>query len=151
MPHLALVLTVAVTPPPAGGAFAPPGSHNDDCWVAPLQVSLSELAMINQISDEYVSNHCARFLRGSFERYPGRAMTVAETRIADFELFGERLSFGFDVVVRPGGIGRNDTIYTAPALDLPDSWERAIDKATYPALAIAGTAVITAIIVNVLK
>ena len=152
MLHLVLALTFA-TPPvaPTGGAFTPPTSFGRECWVAPLQVSVSELAMMGQISDEYVSNHCSRWLQGSFDRFPGRAITVAETRIANFTLFGERLSFGFDVIVRPGALGHNDTSYVIPKFDLPDSWERAMDKATYPALAIAGTAVITAIIVKALQ
>ena len=36
------------------------------------------------------------------------------------------------------------------SLDLPEDWQRTLDTLTYPALAIAGTAVITAIIVNAL-
>lgn len=150
MLHLVLTLAFAQLPP-SGGAFSPPESFGRECWVQPLQLSLSELAMTGQIAEEYVSNHCARFRQGNFDRFPGRATSIAQTRIAHFKLFGERLAFGFDVVVVPGGLGQNDTIYTAPVLDLPDSWDRVIDKATYPALAIAGTAIITTIIIKALK
>jgi hypothetical protein len=147
---LVVALTFAQVSPPSG-AFSPPASFGRECWVQPLQLSVSELAMTGQIADEYVSNHCARFMKGNFPRFPGRATSIAQTRIARFELFGERLSFGFDVVVVPGALGHNDTIYTAPVLDLPESWDRVIDTATYPALAIAGTAIITTIIVQALK
>jgi len=150
MLHLLLAVTFAQLPP-TGGAFTTPASSGGDCWVQPLQLSVSELAMTGQIANEYVANHCSRWVKGNFPRFPGRATSVAQTRIARFKLFGEKLAFGFDVVVVPGALGHNDTIYTAPVLDLPDSWEQVIDKATYPALAIAGTAIITTIIVKALK
>lgn len=151
MLQLILAMTLAQVVPPGGGALAPPASFDQECWVQPLQLSVSELAMTGQIADEYVANHCSRWIKGNFPRFPGRATSVAQTRIARFQLFGEKLAFGFDVVVVPGALGQNDTIYTAPVLDLPDSWDRVIDKATYPALAIAGTAIITTIIVKALK
>ena len=50
-----------------------------------------------------------------------------------------------------GRRGNDHTIYTAPKIDLPESWQRVMDKATYPALAIAGTAIITTIIIEALK
>jgi hypothetical protein len=134
---------------PVADPLAPP--PHDECWVEPLQVSLAELAMMGRIQEQVVHRHCSRWVRADYPRFSGRRFVVARTRISDFRLFGEQLSFGFDVVVRPGGTGRPDDIYATPVLDLPEKWDRVIDKATYPALAIAGTAVITRIIVNILR
>jgi hypothetical protein len=118
--------------------------------VQPLQVSLAEVALMGQVMREYVDGHCARSVRNDYPRGPGGVYAVAQTRLGSFGLFGERLSFGFDVVVRPGSQGAPDDMYAVPAFDLPEKWERAIDTATYPALAVAGTAVITAIIIKAL-
>ena len=65
---LVLTLTLSQTAPPAGGAFAPPESFGQECWVQPLHLSLSELAMTGQIANEYVANHCDRFRKGHFIR-----------------------------------------------------------------------------------
>ncbi len=134
---------------PAPSPFAVPTAA--ECWVEPLSVSLGELAMMNRIADQFVRSHCQRWVKGDFGHFGPRPMAIASTRLGHIGLFGEQLSFGFDVVVRPGALGAHDDLYATPVIDLPDTWERAIDRATYPALAIAGTAVITAIILQALK
>jgi hypothetical protein len=150
LPVVVLAFILAPAQPLPGGASSPTTDFGRECWVQPLEVSLAELALMGQVTREYVDGHCARLLHNDFPRAPGGTYAVARTRLGTFGLFGERLAFGFDVVVRPGVPGAPDNIYAVPAIDLPEKWQQAIDSATYPALAVAGTAVITAIILKAL-
>lgn len=142
---LATVLVAATSPSPLA---PPPGM--DECWVAPLQVNLSEMAMMGRIAEEVTRNHCSRDVQPDFYgRFPGRSFTVARNRFIQFRLFGQTLTAGLDVVVVPGT--NLDSMYATPAVDLPESWQRAIDYATYPALAVGAATITTVVLMRLLR
>lgn len=122
-----------------------------DCWVNPLQVSLGELARFGEIMDRVVTHHCARQLDADAARHLHGSYVVAQHRFATLRLFGEELKLGIDVVGQPGAHGSLDSLYAVPAADLPKKWEEAIDTATYPVLLVTGAAIVTQVVIELVK
>jgi len=148
---LALVLSLVL------GLEAPspallPAAGGDECWTQPLQLTLPELAGMGGIANQLRRNHCLQKEGGGFARYIDRPMTVGKTRFGKVWIFGQPVGFGVDVFYRPSlfaGDGRlradflerPEELYPMPALDLPEPWMLAVEKATYPVLAVGGVAI----------
>lgn len=144
MAPLPVILLAAVIG--QSGPFTAPAGQAGDCWIAPLQLSLFELAETGRIAEAVVRDHCLRRVDADAALQPFRAVVVAQTRLADAMLLGERLSFGLDVVMIPGRVGSPDSLYVVPAVDLPQSWQMALDRAINP-LVLTGSAVIMAAVI----
>jgi hypothetical protein len=150
---MALVLVcsvlLAVSAPPEAMPLTPPPPER--CWVMPLRLTLPELAAMGRVEEQYARSYCMRQPGASYARHLNRPFTLAQTRFANFSLFGERLGFGFDLVVQPGMLGAPDRVYTVPSFDLPPSWAWALDTATYPVVIVGGAAIVTTVIIELLR
>ncbi len=147
---LALVMLADLTAPTANPLAAPEGAQNG-CWVEPLKLTLPELATMGGIEQQLANSYCLRQPGASFVRHLNRYFTVGRTRFGTINLFGEKLGFGFDVVVNPGVLGHPDVAYAIPSFDLPPAWDRALNTMTYPVLLVGGTAMMTYVIVSLVS
>lgn len=145
---LGLVVLVAVPPSPLPGGRP---NLEPDCFVEPLKLTLPEVASLGWVQGEVARHHCLQRTDASLTPLLRRPYPVGKTRLGQLHLFGERLGFGFDVVVRPGALGRPDDIYAVPALDLPERWMWVIDRATYPAVVVGGAAILTTVILELVR
>ena len=128
-----------------------PAYAADDCLGGPLTLRMTDYLRMGNVMDTWASQGCSRLV-GNAERPPFFGnYVIGTTRIGRFNLFGEQLGWGVNVVTRPGTrIGEPDQMYAVPALDLPEPWQRAIDKATVPALAVGGAVVLTSVLLGIL-
>ncbi len=147
---LALAMLADLTAPTANPLAAPEGAQTG-CWVEPLKLSLPELAAMGRLEQQLAQSYCLRQPGASFVRHLNRYITVGQTRFGTFNLFGEKLGFGLDVVVNPGVLGHPDVAYAIPSFDLPPAWDRALNTMTYPVLIVGGTAMMTYVIVSLLS
>jgi len=160
---MALVLVVSLVigleaPPPA----LLPSAGGEECWTQPLQLTLPELAGMGGIANQLWRNHCLQKEGGAFARYVNRPMVVGKARLGKLTLFGQQVGFGVDVFYRPAlfaGDGRlrpdflerPEDLYPVPGLDLPEPWMLAVEKATYPVLAVGSAAMITYVLMSLAK
>ncbi len=128
-------------------SFAAP----EDCLTQPLELRASDYLTMGRVAETWTAQSCQRFI-GNAERAPYFGnQVIGRTRFGRFSLFGQQLGWGVNVVTRPGTrIGEPDQMFAAPALDLPPSWQQAIDKATVPVLAVGGAVVLTSVLLGVL-
>ena len=148
MTNTSLTLALAVL----GGPFDAPVPPTDtSCWTAPLQLSFAESLKTAEVAQKVAATHCARAPALTGVPTSLASFTVARTRIGKLRLAGQDLPVGFNVVVRPVGPGRPDSIYMVPAVDLPPEWTEAIDLATYPALAVGGAVVLTSVLLQLVQ
>ncbi len=148
---LALLFFVAA---PSPAPFSPPEAlppAADDCLTGPLQLRAVDYFTMSQVADTMNRHGCQRLIGGA-ERPPFFGnYVVGRTQLLRFSLFGEQLGWGINVVTRPGTrIGEPDLMYAAPALTLPESWQRAMDKATVPVIAVGGAVVLTSVVLGIL-
>lgn len=112
--------------------------------------------------------HCATMNLPDAPGFPGRSYIIGRTELMRFRLLGEEFGLNLNLVNQPrGALGTgqgfdagqfganrgsfgNDQLFVAPALDLPDSWDRAIDRAAGPAALVGGVALTTAVILGLL-
>lgn len=147
-PALSIVLVLVSAPGPDSSGI--PAPQRRGCWVDPLELTLVDVALMGRIAKQVAESHCYRRRDADAMRHMRHPYTVGRMRFASFTLFGRRLHIGLDVVVNPSEFG-NDTMFAAPALDLPEEWELAIDRATYPVLILGSAALLTAVVVNLLQ
>ena len=123
----------------------------EDCLTGPLELRASDYLTMGQVAQTWATESCQRFI-GNAERPPYFGnQVIGKTRFGRFSLFGQQLGWGLNVVTRPGTrIGEPDLMYAAPAIDLPESWQRAIDRATVPVIAVGGAVVLTSVLLGVL-
>lgn len=119
----ALVVAVAV-----GQTLTP--STDAQCWVNPLQVSLSELTQAGQVMRRTVDDHCGRRL--------------AAHDIVFTESPRLRLSHG-------GAFGPLDMPYVPPIVDLPADWELGLQEAAGPVVLVTGAAIFTTVVVQLIR
>lgn len=143
----ALLFFIHGAPP----ALAPPAEPTADtgCWYAPLELRLVDYLRTGDIVERVRRRHCLRRGDQRLELPRRGPFVVGKTRFGRFTLFGQQLGYGLDVVVRPTREG--DLMYATPALDLPEPWLLAIDKATYPVLVVGGAVVLTTVILQLAR
>jgi hypothetical protein len=148
---LATMLSVALAgslPAPATSPTDPPPAS--PCWVEPLELEAHEMLMVGRVASEVAKNHCLERSGAEYQRHFVRSRAVARTHLTRFRLFGEELGLDLEASVKPGGT-QPDFFYVAPALDLPESWDRAIDAASTPILVVGSAALITTVILQLAK
>jgi hypothetical protein len=150
---VAVVLIVALAVPPA--PFSPPQETimgADDCITGPLQLRATDYFTMGQVANRITTQGCSRLI-GNAERPPHFGnYVIGRTRFGRFNLLGEELGWGINVVTQPGTrIGEPDLMYATPALDLPEKWQRRIDQATVPVIAVGGAVILTSVLLGVLK
>ena len=128
-----------------------PSPATSGCWVEPLQLSLADLAAFGRIQEQYTRSHCLRQPGASLAYDNHRSLTVGETELGNFWLFGEQVGVKLDVVVFRGQRGEPDRMVVVPALRLPEQWMWAIDRATYPVLIVGGAAIVTTVILDLAR
>lgn len=127
--------------------------ESDDCWASPLRLKLVDLVQTGRIAHAIAARGCDQRVRFDPLRDLRRSTTFGRTHLADLHLLGEKFELRLDVIVRPGSslTGDRDELFVVPVLDLPEKWDWFIDDATHVALAVGTAAVITSILIQLLK
>lgn len=141
-------LTEPARRPLAIGPAADDGLGPNDCWLEPMDLSVTQLLASGSINSYVSKRYCLRRLSGSELRFHPGKRTIGRTHLGSLTLFDEQFGYGLQVMMAPGQNGAPDFIYTAPYLDLPDSWDRAIDTVTYPVVIIGGAAIFTTVLIQ---
>lgn len=161
---LTMLVSMLVGAEPTFGPTTPP--ETTECVTEPMQLELHEFVMSGNVMTQVVKQRCRVNSSADAVHFYITPTRVGTRRLATFQLFGRQLgldlnamvvasqpggfSFGQNAVLGPGQNGQ-DFYYVAPGLDLPDDWERALERTTTPILVLGGAAILTTVIVNLAK
>lgn len=163
MVFLAFVAAVGVASPvglPAGDDGVRPSSP---CRAEPYALELRDYLSFGDLVDRSRREHCALRHVADVPFGPGRIYRIGRTPLLRLRLFEQEFGLNLDVVVQrsPGMFNatgfdvvdgsQRDRVFATPSLDLPDSWDRVIDQAATPAVLVGGAALMSAVVVQMLR
>ncbi|MEL6760490.1 MAG: hypothetical protein AAFP04_08780 [Myxococcota bacterium] len=162
MTSFALLAAVALATP-TEAAEHDGFESSDPCRAELYALELRDYLRFGDLVERSRREHCAlrHFADAPFG--PGRIYRIGRTPLLRLRLFEQEFGLNIDVVVQrsPGMFNatgfdvvdgsQRDRVFATPSLDLPESWDRVIDQAATPAVVVGGAALVSAIVVQMLR